>query len=96
MYLSKEKKQEISSKPCFKYTFVRNPLSRLVSCYESKYVKDKKIFGDYSSNLCYGRTRYLMGWLENVSDFGEFVDKVCEIPICWQERHFRLQYDLLY
>lgn len=91
-----EKLCKIDDKNCFKFTYVRNPLARLVSCYNSKYLNDKKIFGNFSTNLCYGRKRYLMGWLENVSDFREFVDKVCEIPTCWQERHFRLQYDLVY
>lgn len=94
--LEDEKVLEIDGEKYFKYTFVRNPFSRLVSCYKSKYIVDKKVFGNFTSNLCYGRKRYLLGWLENVEDFDEFVEKVCQIPICWQERHFRAQYDLIY
>lgn len=80
----------------YKYTYVRNPFSRLVSCYMNKYHSDKSLLGGKSSELLYGKTRYLLGWLKDVADFKEFVDKVVMIPEQWQERHFALQYNLIY
>jgi len=75
----------------FKFTFVRNPFARLVSCYESKYHTDleryKKRF-DFRD--------YLNGYLYKDEGFDEFVRKVCALPYRLMDRHFRSQYDLIY
>lgn len=80
----------------YKFTFVRNPFSRLVSCYKNKYHTDKEVLGSDSRELYFGKSRYLMGYFQEDCGFQEFVKKVCDVPVEWQDRHFRSQYDLLY
>ena len=75
----------------FKFTFVRNPFSRLVSCYESKYHLDRE---KYKTRFSY--RNYLNGYLYNDEGFDEFVRKVCALPYRLMDRHFRSQYDLIF
>ena len=75
----------------FKFTFVRNPFARLVSCYKSKYIKDKSIYDDV-----FAYRDYLNGYLYSDEGFDEFIKKVCALPYRLMERHFRLQYSLVY
>ena len=75
----------------FKFTFVRNPFARLVSCYESKYHVDRD---RYKTRFSY--RNYLNGYLYNDGGFDEFVRKVCALPYRLMDRHFRSQYDLIF
>lgn len=75
----------------FKFTFVRNPFSRLVSCYKNKYYDDKELFtNDYLYR------DYLLGYLYDNEGFDRFVQKICALPYRLMERHSRLQYNLVY
>ncbi|MGM7702950.1 sulfotransferase family 2 domain-containing protein [Pseudalkalibacillus sp. Hm43] len=76
-------------KEYFKFTFVRNPFDRLVSCYESKYKKDKKMGQEY---LHYDK--YLLGYIKKDKGFENFVKKVDKIPDFLADRHFQSQYNL--
>lgn len=76
----------------YKFTFVRNPFSRLVSCYESKYHTDKNMYGLEKLHF----DRYLGGYLSKDEGFERFIKKVCEIPCRLMDRHIRLQYDIVY
>lgn len=71
----------------YKFAFVRNPFSRLVSCYEDRYHND--------SNETFFQV-YLMGYLAKDKGFKEFAKRVTRIPNFLADRHFCRQYDLLY
>lgn len=86
--LTKEEKEY------FKFSFVRNPYERLVSCYVNKYVTPKKKFAGQKQELY--MDKYLFGYIRNPKDFSEFVKKVCKIPPRLEEQHFQQQYHLLY
>lgn len=70
----------------FKFTFVRNPFDRLVSCYENKLHSDKESVGVTIKELIYDR--YLMGYLHKDLGFANFAKKVCRIPDKYADRHF--------
>ena len=74
----------------FSFSFVRNPFSRLVSSYESKYHIDPEKYGfsEYE--------HYLFGYLSEDAGFEDYVRKVCALPPRLMNRHFRPQYDVLY
>lgn len=74
----------------YAFSFVRNPLSRLVSCYESKYHIDPVKYN--RSDL----KKYLFGYMAEDEGFDSFIRKVCALPPRLMNRHFRSQYDLLY
>lgn len=76
----------------FKFTYVRNPFERLVSCYESKYHADKK----YSTHKILYFDFYLFGYLRKDRGFDNFVRRVVRIPNRFMDAHFRCQYDLIY
>jgi len=71
-------------KDYFKFTFVRNPYDRLVSCYENLPQKHKEL-----------HKYYLFGYLERDKGFSNFCKKVCRIPFCLADMHFESQYYLL-
>ncbi|OEH92145.1 sulfotransferase family 2 domain-containing protein [Bacillus solimangrovi] len=75
----------------FKFTFVRNPFDRLVSCYESKYRKDKKM-GKQKLHF----DEYLFGYIKKDNGFEDFVRKVVKLPDHLADRHFQSQYNLIY
>lgn len=85
-YLSEKEKQY------FKFTFVRNPFERLVSCYESKYHTDRD--KHHRSELQFDY--YLGGRIRKDRGFRNFVKKIVKISPRMMETHFMLQYDLLY
>ncbi|MBQ3558755.1 MAG: sulfotransferase family 2 domain-containing protein [Agathobacter sp.] len=74
------------SETYYKFTFVRNPFSRLYSCYMNKvYNKEKTMF-----------SHYCLGYLGKDEGFKMFVKKVCSIPDEWADRHFSSQYFQVY
>jgi hypothetical protein len=72
----------------YRFSFVRNPWDRLVSCYESKIVKNKgkpvplKVKGE-------------SGFFPQDMTFSEFIRVVCDIPEEDSNVHFALQYRIL-
>ncbi|MGB1249199.1 MAG: sulfotransferase family 2 domain-containing protein [Candidatus Promineifilaceae bacterium] len=74
----------------FKFSFVRNPYSRLVSCYENKFVEVRE----------YGRDRFLYAhppFEMSVGDtFEQFIRRIAEIPDELADRHFKSQTAFLY
>lgn len=71
----------------YKFTFVRNPLERLVSCYENKYHADKKLLASGGMRRLYF-DRYLLGYLRRDDGFRAFARKVAHIPDRLADRHF--------
>lgn len=70
----------------FKFTFVRNPFARTVSCYRNK------IEGREESKLRYFK---VIG-LEKDYGFETYVKSISAIPDEWAERHFATQYFQVY
>lgn len=66
----------------FKFTFVRNPFARIVSCYRNK-IED---------NPVHGLRYYKIIGFENDYGFESFVRNIVRIPDEWAERHFASQY----
>ncbi|HOP10048.1 MAG TPA: sulfotransferase family 2 domain-containing protein [Oscillospiraceae bacterium] len=75
----------------FKFSFVRNPFDRLVSCYESKYHRDVEIKMDVLDFRF-----YLLGSLAKDRGFNRFIKSVCIIPKRFANMHFRSQYLTIY
>lgn len=73
----------------FKFTYVRNPFERLVSCYIDK-IQNKEQ-GNFFLNI-----NYCMGILDEVQTFEEFVKCIVRIPVSWADRHFKSQYSYIY
>ena len=71
----------------YKFTFVRNPLERLVSCYENKYHADKKLLAAGGMKQLYF-DNYLFGYLRKDLGFAGFARKVAHIPDRLADRHF--------
>ncbi len=68
----------------FKFAFVRNPWSRLVSCWLNKVVENQShIFHADES------------WFERMQDFATFVDYVASLDLETCDRHLRLQCRLI-
>lgn len=81
-------------KKYFKFTFVRNPFERLVSCYESKYKTDRKYLGKELEHLWFDY--YLFGYMSKDEGFDAFVRKVYRIPDYLKDFHFLPQYKIVY
>ncbi len=71
----------------YRFTYVRNPLERLVSCYENKYHSDKKLLADGGMRQMYFDS-YLFGYLKKDRGFAEFAKRVSRIPDRLADRHF--------
>lgn len=74
----------------FIFTYVRNPYSRLLSCYQDKFIKEAKrnrehMYFDF----------YLCGYLKNCKSFDDFIRRVVNIPTPLCDRHFKPQTTLL-
>lgn len=91
---SKDKKVRLSPEEWkyFKFTYVRNPYERLVSCYESKYHVDRVKYGKKKLRFDY----YLFGYLRKDNGFDNFIRRVVRIPDRCLDDHLRLQYYLTY
>lgn len=76
----------------FKFSFVRNPFERLVSCYESKYHEDRKHLR-VLTYLTYDY--YLLGYMKNDQGFEHFIHKVCSLPDGLRDLHVKSQYRIL-
>lgn len=73
----------------FKFTFVRDPFARLVSCYESKYHHDKEFY----KKQVFDFDDYLFGYIRKDEGFDKFIHKIVKIPNGLLEKHFLIQYD---
>ena len=70
----------------YKFTFVRNPFSRLVSCYN-----DRVILANPDDNMSsYHFKNYPIDIPPNIS-FSDFIHKVVDIPDYLADRHFKSQ-----
>lgn len=69
----------------YKFTFVRNPYQRLVSCFEDKCMRDP--------NNWY---TYYWGGLLRTQNFSQFILRIYLIPHQFAEPHFAGQYQLVY
>ncbi|MEG2859355.1 MAG: sulfotransferase family 2 domain-containing protein [Clostridia bacterium] len=79
----------------FRFTFVRDPLERLVSCYVSKYRADQAILGKHYLPRLYF-DRYLFGFLKKDKGFAQFARRVSRIPDCLSDRHFVSQHFMIH
>ena len=78
----------------YKFSFVRNPFSRLVSCYESKYHNDRQYHHIDKKKMRF--YKYLCGYLRKDEGFDIFIKKIVRIPYWLMDYHFRLQSDILF
>lgn len=74
----------------FKFTYVRNPFERLVSCYESKYHADKIKYKDKDKLLYFDS--YLLGYIRKDKGFDNFIKRIIRLPYWCMDRHFFPQY----
>jgi chondroitin 4-sulfotransferase 11 len=70
----------------YKFTFVRNPFARLVSCYVNKLHEDREKLGKTMDRLYFAR--YLFGYLNVDKGFHNWARRVCRIPDRYADRHF--------
>ncbi len=78
-----------------KFTCVRNPWDRLVSCYKSKIKSNKRYTDIHFKNGVDRRFLYYKVFKAGMS-FKTFVHEVCNIPDIESDFHFRSQYDFVY
>lgn len=71
----------------YKFTFVRNPYERLVSCFEDKCI-------NHPTDVCWNS--YLFRDFVKCDNFNQFVRRICLIPYSMAEPHFAGQYLLVY
>lgn len=78
----------------YKFTFVRNPLERVVSCYESKFHKDRQMIGHVVKELEYDY--YLFGYIRKDRGFSNFLCRIALIPDRYKDHHFKPQYKIVF
>lgn len=91
-YISKTQVTNNKYKNYYKFTFVRDPWDRIVSCYEDK-VKDRKQKPAYNGNI-FPRFRRFKE-INKKMTFKEFVTVISKIPDSKSDTHFVSQYYLL-
>ena len=78
----------------YKFSVVRNPFDRLVSCYVNKYHTDKALLGTDMTHLYFDY--YLMGYLRKDKGFAHFARRVCRIPDVFADKHLICQARQIY
>jgi hypothetical protein len=78
----------------YKFTFVRNPFARLVSCYVNKLIEDKKRLG--KDMRCLYFEKYLFGYLNVDKGFHNWAARACRVPDRYADRHFVSQSFLIH
>ncbi len=76
----------------FRFTFVRNPFARLVSCYESKFHTDPLKNKNAIKRQYLDFDRYLYGYMKKDEGFPTFIDQIVSIPWRLDNNHFCSQY----
>lgn len=76
----------------YKFTFVRNPMERVVSCYENKYHGDQKTIGINIKEY----DHYLFGYIKKDKGFSNFLFRIALIPDAYKDQHFKPQYKIAY
>ncbi|HOG15184.1 MAG TPA: sulfotransferase family 2 domain-containing protein [Candidatus Absconditabacterales bacterium] len=74
----------------FKFTFVRNPFERAVSCYVNKFKEYK------NRDNFFIFKKYLRGYLKEKDSFTAFINKISTIPDRFSDMHFKSQYSFIY
>ena len=77
----------------YSFVFVRNPYDRLVSCYENKIKKDRRVNNEIFTNGVF-KPFLKYGFYAGMS-FEEFGKKVCRIPDTKSDGHFRSQHTFI-
>jgi hypothetical protein len=80
-------KKFISRDDIYKFCFIRNPYSRLLSVYLNKIVCNKP-----PKRIILQQLGYNLNEIERELSFSEFVDAVVDQPIMFMNLHWRLQY----
>jgi hypothetical protein len=93
--IAKEKNYRYSYKlpdnmNCYKFTFVRNPFIRLLSCYKNKIEGREKTYFYENANYF-----ALKGISEDLG-FDSFVETVSKIPDKWSDIHFKSQCNYIF
>ena len=82
-------------KDFLKFSCVRNPWNRLISCYKSK-IKMDRSYNDIHFKKGIDRRFLKYRVFKAGMSFNEFVKEICNIPDLQSDFHFRSQYDFIY
>ena len=93
--INRTPKKDTIQEEIFKFSFVRNPFDRLVSCYTDK-CKDIGCVTSQGQRVRYFDYYYINGLFPKGISFEDFVKRACRIPKRMMDRHFCPQYLFLY